>query len=151
MKKYSSSIDLQIAAGLKNTPNQAFFNSIVDATLSDKKVGIEMTIRIVSLEESAYLNKKYRKTAGPTNVLSFISEGLEKIAPDFLGDLVVCAPVVNKEAYQQGKNIEAHWAHMIVHGVLHLLGLDHQDSCQAEAMENRERSILSSLGYPDPY
>jgi len=64
---------------------------------------------------------------------------------------VICAPLVNKEACQQGKNIEAHWAHIIVHGVLHLLGFDHQDGCQAEAMENRERSILSNLGYPDPY
>ncbi|MGY8844546.1 MAG: rRNA maturation RNase YbeY [Gammaproteobacteria bacterium] len=144
-------VDLQITVGLKNTLTKEFFTSIVDATLDDKRAGSELTIRIVSLEESAYLNKKYRKKEGPTNVLSFVSEGAEKIVPDFLGDLVVCAPVVNKEACQQGKNIEAHWAHMIVHGVLHLLGLDHQDSCQAEAMENRERSILSKLGYPDPY
>ena len=150
MKK-NSSVDLQIAVGLKNTLTKEFFTSIVDATLDDKRDRIELTIRIVSLEESAYLNKKYRKKVGPTNVLSFVSEGAEKIVPDFLGDLVVCAPVVNKEACQQGKNIEAHWAHIIVHGVLHLLGLDHQDSCQAEAMENRERSILSNLGYPDPY
>ena len=150
MKK-NSSVDLQIAVALKNTLTKEFFTSIVDATLDDKRAGSELTIRIVSLEESAYLNKKYRKKEGPTNVLSFVSEGAEKIVPDFLGDLVVCAPVVNKEACQQGKNIEAHWAHMIVHGVLHLLGLDHQDSCQAEAMENRERSILSKLGYPDPY
>ena len=150
MKK-NSSVDLQIAVGLKNTLTKEFFTSIVDATLDDKRAGSELTIRIVSLEESAYLNKKYRKKEGPTNVLSFVSEGAEKIVPDFLGDLVVCAPVVNKEACQQGKNIEAHWAHIIVHGVLHLLGLDHQDSCQAEAMENRERSILSNLGYPDPY
>ena len=77
-----------------------------------REPGCELTIRIVSLEESAYLNKKYRKKVGPTNVLSFVSEGAEKIAPDFLGDLVVCAPVVNKEACQQGKNIEAHWAHI---------------------------------------
>ena len=144
-------VDLQITVGLKNTLTKEFFTSIVDATLDDKRAGSELTIRIVSLEESAYLNKKYRKKEGPTNVLSFVSEGAEKIVPDFLGDLVVCAPVVNKEACQQGKNIEAHWAHIIVHGVLHLLGLDHQDSCQAEAMENRERSILSNLGYPDPY
>ena len=144
-------VDLQITVGLKNTLTKKFFTYIVDATLDDKRAGSELTIRIVSLEESAYLNKKYRKKEGPTNVLSFVSEGAEKIVPDFLGDLVVCAPVVNKEACQQGKNIEAHWAHMIVHGVLHLLGLDHQDSCQAEAMENRERSILSKLGYPDPY
>jgi probable rRNA maturation factor len=150
MKK-NSSVDLQIAVELKNTLTKEFFTSIVDAILDDKRDRIELTIRIVSLEESAYLNKKYRKKVGPTNVLSFVSEGVEKIAPDFLGDLVVCAPVVNKEACQQGKNIEAHWAHIIVHGVLHLLGLDHQDSCQAEAMENRERSILSNLGYPDPY
>ncbi len=144
-------VDLQITVGLKNTLTKEFFTSIVDATLDDKRAGSELTIRIVSLEESAYLNKKYRKKEGPTNVLSFVSEGAEKIVPDFLGDLVVCAPVVNEEACQQGKNIEAHWAHMIVHGVLHLLGLDHQDSYQAEAMENRERSILSNLGYPDPY
>ena len=151
MKKYSSSIDLQIAAGLKNTPTKEFFKPMVDAILSEERAGLELTIRIVSIEESAYLNKKYRKIDGPTNVLSFASDGVEKIAPHFLGDVVVCAPVVNEEACQQGKDVEAHWAHMIVHGILHLLGLDHEDSSQAEVMENRERSILSDLGYPDPY
>ena len=88
---------------------------------------------------------------GATNVLSFPHEQLPGIAPSLLGDVVICAPVVASEAVAQGKSLEAHWAHMVVHGVLHLQGYDHQNSAEAEEMESLERRILAGLGYPDPY
>jgi probable rRNA maturation factor len=146
-----SSIDLQIASGIVDFPKKEFFELIVDSTLGEKRVGTQLTIRIVSIAESAYLNKKYRKIDSPTNVLSFASDGIEKILPSFIGDIVICASAVSKEAFQQDKDVEAHWAHMTVHGILHLLGLDHKESVEAAVMENRERTILSLLGYSDPY
>lgn len=116
----------------------------------------EITIRIVGEAEGAELNERYRHKAYATNVLSFgyDAEPLYEDSDDIelaLGDLVVCAPVVAREAAEQGKTLEAHWAHMIVHGVLHLLGEDHEDEAEAERMEQHEREILASLGYPDPY
>lgn len=106
----------------------------------------EVTLRIVGAAESRALNKRYRGKDKPTNVLSFPSEG-----PGILGDVVICAPVVNREAREQGKAPAAHWAHMVVHGVLHLRGFDHIRAGQARVMENRERAILARLSFPDPY
>ncbi len=116
----------------------------------------EVTARIVDVEESAELNHTYRGKAGPTNVLSFPFEAPTGIEIHLLGelplgDLVICAPVVEKEADQQSKALEAHWAHMIVHGVLHLQGYDHIDDKEALIMEGLETKILKELGYPDPY
>lgn len=114
----------------------------------------ELTIRIVDEAESAQLNSRYRGKDYPTNVLSFPydSEGFEETddGPP-LGDLAICAPVVAREADEQGKELRAHWAHMVVHGVLHLLGRDHIAEDEAEAMEAEERLILAQLGFPDPY
>ena len=93
----------------------------------------------------------WRKRAGPTNVLSFPSTGLERIAPALLGDIVICAPVVEREAQHQRKALRAHWAHMVIHGTLHLLGLDHTEEQQALIMEQLEAEILGRLGYADPY
>lgn len=104
----------------------------------------EMTVRIVGNAESRALNKRYRGKDKPTNVLSFPYEGL-------LGDLVICAPVVAREAREQKKLPRAHWAHMVVHGVLHLLGFDHIKDADAVRMEARERALLSRCGFPDPY
>jgi probable rRNA maturation factor len=106
----------------------------------------ELTVRIVGAAESRRLNRRYRGKDKPTNVLSFPAD-----APGMLGDLVICAPVVAREARGQGKPAAAHWAHMVVHGVLHLLGFDHIRPDDARVMEGRERAILARLSYPDPY
>lgn len=110
----------------------------------------EITIRVVAEEESAALNGKFRHKPYPTNVLSFPYEA-EAPSEQVLGDLVICAPVVAREAVEQNKEANAHWAHMVVHGVLHLLGHDHIQEEEAERMEAKERQILARLGFPDPY
>lgn len=116
----------------------------------------EVTIRIVDTEESQALNRDYRNIDKSTNVLSFEFEqppGLVDLgeALPYLGDLVVCAEVVAQEATQQNKTLEAHWAHMIVHGTLHLQGYDHIDDDDAEEMEAHEIEIMQNLGYGNPY
>lgn len=110
----------------------------------------EITIRVVAEEESAKLNGKFRHKPYATNVLSFPYEA-EALSEPVLGDLVICAPVVVREAAEQNKEPHAHWAHMVVHGVLHLLGHDHIQEDEAERMEAKERLILARLGFPDPY
>ncbi len=126
----------------------------VRATLEGADYGAdeaELTVRVVDLEESARLNRTYRHKPGATNVLSFPFENPPGIVLPLLGDLVVCAPVVEKQAVQQHKTCMAHWAHMIVHGVLHLLGYDHIEPQQMQKMETLEISILAGLGYDNPY
>jgi probable rRNA maturation factor len=108
-------------------------------------------VRIVGEQESAELNEQYRHKSGPTNILSFPVDVPEGIELDLLGDLVICAPVVEKEALEQGKLLAHHWAHIIVHGVLHLLGYDHIDDDEAELMENKEIAILNKLHINNPY
>ena len=103
------------------------------------------------MAEGAELNVRYRGREGPTNVLSFVSELPDDLGIDLLGDLVLCAPVVAAEAGDQGKAPADHWAHLVVHGVLHLLGHDHQADADAERMEAREREVLAGLGIDDPY
>lgn len=119
-----------------------------------------LTIRIVGAAESRRLNRTWRGKDKPTNVLSFptldtaAEPWLSAAAADLehpLGDLVICAPVVAREAREQGKSLAAHWAHMVVHGALHLLGYDHDTEPAADSMEGRERQILAVLGFPDPY
>ena len=112
----------------------------------------EFAVRIVDAEEGQTLNRDYRNKDYATNVLSFeadIPPGLLDIP--LLGDLVICAPVVEREANEQGKNLQAHWAHLVIHGCLHLQGYDHLEDDEAEAMEALERQLLAQLGYPDPY
>jgi probable rRNA maturation factor len=114
----------------------------------------ELTVRIVDQLESAALNKRYRRQEGPTNVLAFPAEQgipLAEGEPAPLGDLVICAEVLAREAAEQGKTLEAHWAHVVIHGVLHLLGHDHRSPAEAHAMESRERALLAGFGFPDPY
>ena len=106
----------------------------------------ELTLRIVGPGESRALNRRYRKKDKPTNVLSFPYDD-----PGVLGDVVICAAVVNREAREQGKPRTAHWAHMVVHGALHVLGFDHIRPGDAKVMEGRERAILARLSFPDPY
>ena len=101
--------------------------------------------------EIAALNATYRHKSGPTNVLSFPMSPLPDGSRPIRGDLVLCSPVIAREAHEQGKPASAHWAHMVVHGCLHLCGHDHDQAGQATAMETEERRILAKLGYPDPY
>lgn len=115
-----------------------------------------ITVRIVDAAEATTLNRDYRGRDYATNVLSFpfaevAPEAMATLGGPYLGDLAVCAAVVEREAAEQGKTREAHWAHMIVHGVLHLAGFDHESDEAAEQMETREREILARLGFPDPY
>jgi probable rRNA maturation factor len=113
---------------------------------------VELTIRIVDETEAQELNEKWRQRPFPTNVLSFPFEcppGVEDIA--LLGDIVICAPLVVREAAEQHKPLHAHWAHLIIHGTLHLLGYDHIEDEQAQAMESLEIRLLHDLGYPNPY
>lgn len=111
----------------------------------------ELGIRIVNNAESQKLNEHYRHKSGPTNVLSFPSLAVPGINSHYLGDLVIAAPLVAQEAQLQNKAIEAHWAHLIVHGVLHLIGYDHIESQDASVMEALEILIMTELGYPNPY
>jgi len=100
---------------------------------------------VVGSRESRALNERWRGRAQPTNVLSFPGDGR------LIGDIVVCAPVVAREARAQGKALSAHWAHMVLHGTLHLLGFDHARAADARRMERRERALLARLGFADPY
>ena len=108
-------------------------------------------MRIVGPAESRGLNRRFRHKDKPTNVLSFPYGASEPGGPSVLGDVVICAAVVEREAREQGKRSKAHWAHMVVHGVLHLLGFDHMRPADARVMEGRERAILARLSFPDPY
>ncbi len=114
----------------------------------------EISLRLVDADESQSMNKQFRHRDMPTNVLAFPAEelpGLPAQACAMLGDLVICVPVMQAEAVAQGKTPLAHFAHLVVHGTLHLLGLDHQTDAQARHMEGLETEILQDLGFPDPY
>ncbi|MGC9456687.1 MAG: rRNA maturation RNase YbeY [Halothiobacillaceae bacterium] len=111
----------------------------------------ELTLRIVDEPEGRELNARWRDRDRATNVLSFPLDMPEHVDIPYLGDLVICAPVVAREALEQGKALTAHWAHLCVHGTLHLLGHDHEQAEEADIMEALEVQILAVLGYPDPY
>lgn len=146
-------LDVQIALDAPGLPDEATLRGWTEAALSvaGRREDAELTIRIVNESESAALNETYRRKQGPTNVLSFPFEAPPDVVLPLLGDIVICAPVVLREAVSQRKQPAAHWAHMVAHGVLHLLGYDHQSDVQAERMESLEHRILTGLGYPDPY
>ena len=141
-------VELDIACK-KSIPAEALFQRWTAAALPDSSAIV--SIRIVDTVESAHLNQVYRDKSGPTNVLSFPFEVPEGVPNDLLGDLAICAPLVEKEAREQGIPAEAHWAHLVVHGILHLRGYRHGEDAEAEAMEALERDILAELGYPNPY
>lgn len=144
-------VDVQIASAGIDIPTADEFQSWVQRALAGRRAHGEVVIRVVDDAESADLNQRYRAKAGPTNVLSFVFEAPPGVLVDLLGDLVICAPVVVREAVQQNKAPQAHWAHMAVHGTLHLLGYDHQEPGEAQRMECAEIEILARLGFPDPY
>ncbi|MDR9432242.1 MAG: rRNA maturation RNase YbeY [Spiribacter sp.] len=132
-------------------PEAAQFETWVAAALLGRRDAAELAIRVVDASESQALNRDYRDKDTATNVLSFPAELPEEVDLALLGDLVICAPIVAREAAEQGKTQEAHWAHLTVHGVLHLLGYDHMTSVEAEHMEMIEREVLAKLGYASPY
>ncbi|MET0102244.1 MAG: rRNA maturation RNase YbeY [Sedimenticola sp.] len=144
-------LDVQRIHDASGIPDDGQFQRWIAAVLAGRRDSAELTIRIVDETESHELNLQYRGKDRPTNVLSFPFEAPEVVESDLLGDLVICAPVVAREAEEQGKTLEAHWAHMVVHGTLHLLGFDHQNEQEAEEMEGLEREIIEVMGYPDPY
>lgn len=147
-------IAIQFATRKPAVPRAADIRRWVTAVLTCRQIArnhAELTVRIVNESESGQLNRQWRNKSGPTNVLSFPCQGLEEVAPDLLGDIVICAPVVAAEAAAQHKGTDAHWAHMLVHGTLHLLGHDHQQHREAAVMEKLETDILRNFGYPDPY
>lgn len=144
-------LDLQIAVNNKALPTADDFQQWVEAVLTPYNKPFELTIRLVTNEESQQLNAQYRGKDKPTNVLSFPFELPEGIELDLLGDLIICVPVVEHEAQTQNKTINAHWAHMVIHGCLHLLGYDHIDDDEADEMEAIETKIITALGFPAPY
>jgi len=138
-------------ASRQGAPTQHEFHSWVAAALTPANHSVEMVIRVVDEQESRQLNSRYRGKDKPTNVLSFPFAAPAGIDSNHLGDLVICAAVVKREAGEQQKKEIDHWAHMVVHGVLHLRGLDHQTEEQAREMEELEKQILAGLGIQDPY
>ena len=144
-------LDLQIATAAAALPNEAQFRLWVETALAGRRDEAELTIRIVDDAESAELNETYRGKQGPTNVLSFPFEAPPGVELPLLGDIVICAPKVVREALEQVKPLEAHWAHLTIHGCLHLLGYDHIEPEEAEAMEALETELLAALGYANPY
>lgn len=144
-------INLQIITQEKNIPSESLFKSWVKAALQGKKQKMEVTIRLVDEPEITELNKKYRHKKSPTNVLAFSFQAPPGIKIPILGDIVICAPVANKEAIEQKKSSQAHWAHLTIHGVLHLLGYKHSTQKDTQKMEALEIRILKKLGFPNPY
>lgn len=162
-------VSVQIAvndAELQKVPEVVLFQTWVNAAVQHAEsipAAKQMTVRIVELEEIGQLNEQYRQKNGPTNVLSFPFETMPGMPAELqaalqaelqdseLGDVIVCAAVVQREALEQDKALEAHWAHMVVHGTLHLLGYDHIQDRDAEEMESLETAVLAELGYADPY
>ncbi len=155
-------VDTQYVSQASQLPNIELFthwtntvlanlsSHIIDAHSFESKE-VEMTIRVVDEYESSQLNEKWRQRKGATNVLSFPFEPPPNIIIPLLGDLVICAPLVIKEAQIQNKLLNAHWSHLVVHGTLHLFGYDHISKKPAQVMEDLEIQILSKLGYPNPY
>ncbi|MBS0212164.1 MAG: rRNA maturation RNase YbeY [Proteobacteria bacterium] len=146
-------LDVSVSYGLprKGLPAAQSFRRWVAAALEGRILRADLCLRLVDEREGRSLNRHYRGKNYATNVLSFPAEIPEGVKLPLLGDIVLCAPVVAREAREQHKDLQAHYAHLTVHGVLHLLGLDHDDEREAEAMEALERHILAGLGLPDPY
>lgn len=145
-------IDLQVQSATSAwMPASEDFQTWVEAALKGRRDAAELAIRVVDRAESQQLNRDYRGKDAPTNVLSFAAELPDGVELALLGDLVICAAVVAEEAREQGKTELAHWAHLTVHGTLHLLGFDHISSVDAKRMEAEERQVLADLGYENPY
>ncbi|MCU7795616.1 MAG: rRNA maturation RNase YbeY [Candidatus Thiodiazotropha sp. (ex Semelilucina semeliformis)] len=145
-------LEIQRAAPMSaGMPTDEDFHRWVETALPEGDDPVEMVIRLVDESESRQLNRDYRGKDNPTNVLSFPFDVPEHVSSALLGDLAICVPVVSREAIVQGKPLPAHWAHMVIHGVLHLLGYDHLTDEEAQLMEQRERELLHQLHFSDPY
>lgn len=146
-------LDVEFSYGVssKTVPEESLVSRWVASALgvADRKGGVG--IRVVDLEEGRELNSRYRHKNYATNVLSFPADIPDSVPVDLLGDLILCGPVIAREALDQNKNENHHWAHMVIHGVLHLCGYDHVEPSQAVEMESMERRALAELGFPDPY
>jgi probable rRNA maturation factor len=133
-------------------PSQEKCEIWITAVLKNQQINeAEVSVYIVDEDESQELNSQYRGKENPTNILSFPADIPEEVGIPLLGDLVICAPVVEREAQEQQKTVDAHWAHMLVHGSLHLLGYDHIEDDEAELMEALETNIITGLGFSAPY
>lgn len=145
-------LSVQYATGRRGLPHKASLARWASAALAGLgRRRVSLTVRIVGRAESAALNRRYRGRPSATNVLAFSFEDPPGVSSAHLGDLVICAPVVRREARAQGKPEKAHWAHMVVHGIMHLRGYDHRYRKEATVMEGKESRILQRLGFPDPY
>ncbi len=150
-------VDLQVVCDAPELPSRADIEAWLELALAESgkrdSDGLEVSVRVVDSDESRALNRRFRGIDRPTNVLAFPAElpGLPQSGPRLLGDLVICAPVVAAEATEQGKDTAAHWGHMLVHGLLHLLGYDHASAAQARRMESLEVAILGARGLKNPY
>jgi probable rRNA maturation factor len=143
-------VDVQYASSYKDIPTKKKLSHWSRTCLESILENAEFTIRIVDEEEITGLNKTWRGINKATNVLSFPSGG-NQVVPELIGDVVICAPIISREADEQNKDIEAHWAHMVIHGLLHLLGYDHIEENDAKKMESLEIEKLKRLNYPNPY
>jgi probable rRNA maturation factor len=147
-------IDLQVACTTDELPSQSQLQLWVDTALSSASQvtqTFELTIRLVELEESQQLNSQFRGQDKPTNVLSFPFEVPEGLTLNLLGDLVICVDIMKNEAKSQNKKLFDHWAHLVIHGCLHLLGFDHISDAEAEEMEAIEVAALAKLNINNPY
>ncbi len=151
MSNSSITIELQNESGQSDIPSESQFELWVTSSLQAVYKQLEQPIRIASEFEIQQINKTYRHMDKPTNVLSFPAESIEYLDYDYLGDLIICASIVESEALQQQKSLLAHWAHMVVHGMLHLQGFDHTEDDSANEMESLESEIVTHLGFSDPY
>ena len=143
-------LDVQNATAFKPLPDDALFGQWVETALQGTSEA-ELTLRLVYRDESRKLNQRYRGKDQPTNVLSFPAELPPDLGIPLLGDIVLCAPLVGEESAAQNKSLSAHWAHLVMHGVLHLLGHYHQSEREAVEMEAIEVELLASLGFANPY
>ena len=141
------------SASSEPAPDEDDIRSWIAAALEadGRSADCEVSLRLVDQDEMAQLNRDYRGRQGPTNVLSFPSDLPGSLPLNLLGDIAICAPLVRREAAEQGKSPTAHWAHLTIHGTLHLLGYDHVDDAEAEAMEYLESRVMQALGFNCPY
>lgn len=151
MSRPATRVEVQRGSRSLGCPPARRLHGWVRAALAHAGRDGEVSVRVVDETEMAELNQRFRHKPGPTNVLAFPFEPAPGVDAALLGDVVVCAPVLEREAAAQGKTPEAHWAHLLVHGTLHLLGFDHQEAAEAREMEATERRILAGLGFADPY